>query len=129
MRIFVVGIERGNDCCVVRFSSPHGHASAHWQGDDPELGQCYDVEIDLPPLDLPDVVLRKLPNDLIRAAIREVDGWVHLVGVYSSGPGPRAGAVRLDESLVLLDGAPFDWAEGTPVQIEARFITLYPFNL
>ena len=129
MRILILDAALGNNYCLVRFSSPFGYASGHWYGDAPEVGQSYDVEIDLPAFGSPDVTIRCLPNDQIKPTLCEVNGGVVLVGIFVPGPVPKTGAIHLGEWLVLCNGAPSDWTEGTPVQIDARFITLYPYQL
>lgn len=129
MRVAVEQVSSHEGRWVVRFFGSCGIASGHWQGDPPEPGDVYDIELSAPSIGTPDATARPAPEVADGAALREEGGRVVLVGQYLALAGGGAGALRLGDDLVLLDGEVAGWDDGARVQVEARHIELYPYAL
>lgn len=127
MHIKVLGWTEGEDAKgKVFFSSEHGNGWAVWAGQRPEVGHEFSVEIDIP--GTLEWGTHILPAESGGAALREVDGRMHLIVWVESVCEDGCIAARLGDSLLLLDTLGATALAGMLVDVVPPLIVFYDTN-
>lgn len=129
MRITVHEVTIREESCFVRFSTLVGDGLGYWQGEPPEAGGAYDVELTIPSFASGHAQVRAIREPGQNPAIYEENGAIVLIGQFQAGGWLGVGELKLGDYLVLLDEVGADCPDGATLRIDARYVTLFPFEL
>ncbi|WP_054956974.1 hypothetical protein [Paenibacillus dakarensis] len=126
MKITVTNILlRLKDSCYITFTSEQGTANACWSGKEPEVGQEYIVELDIPHVLIRDIDVTQ--SEVREYSIKSETDYTILTGQLESSFDDGCYDLRFGTSVIMLEmlGEPYPFETYLQVKVKSKNMYLY----
>jgi len=127
MRIKVSEMSVRDSAVSVAFETEIGTGQATWQGETPAETKTYHVEVNVDEtLDWGTTVLN---HNKPEHRIYVQNGYTHLIGTLESTDDTGLSVLRIGDSIIEFEATGQPFPLGSPIELIAGSISLWPYNL